>query len=158
MFEKKTIFLLGILLFVTHVGLFSQTIKISGAPWNVNITPPALAGENPINNIESLSDQISINVHGDQDNNWQITVEKDATNWHSNLTLEVRRTGDGTGSGTISGGTTYVTIPDSPTYVIFFVGNKNPNNIPCQYRLHSDDLCPEASYSTPVIYTITNAP
>ncbi len=158
MLIKKTAGFIGFLLFFACVNLFSQTINVSGAPWNVNITPPSQAGENPIDNIESLADQIEIDIHGQKDNNWQVTVEKDGTSWHSNLTLQVKRTGEGNGNGPFAGGTDYVTIPDSPTLSLFFWGGKNRTNVPCQYRLHSDNLCPETSYSALVIYTVTSTP
>jgi len=84
---------------------------------------------------------------------WRVDVRKSDTTWNGNLTLNARRTSDGTGSGLVFGGSSY--IPIGSTNSLFFSGSGSRSNIGVQYRLNSSVRVPPGSYSTTVIYTIT---
>ena len=150
---KTAIFIwIGFLSFAVR-GLSAQTIRVTGAPWNVSIGDPGLpAGQNPFSDVVSAVNQILLDVHGQQDRGWSVTVYKTESLWHSDLILSVHRTGQGSGGGTINGGLDYVSITNTPK--TFFTGGKNMTNIPCQYILQAN-MPPDNNYSTTITYTIT---
>jgi hypothetical protein len=84
---------------------------------------------------------------------WRVDARRSDTVWDGNLILYVRRTSDGTGSGTVSGGSSY--IPVGLTNTPFFSGSESKSNMGVQYRLGSSVSVPPGSYGTTVIYTIT---
>ena len=79
---------------------------------------------------ESAADQITILIEGAEQGSWRGDVRKADVDWLSGLHLYVRRTSDGSGQGTISGGTTYQEVTD--TYQTFFSGSKNRSGISVQ--------------------------
>lgn len=96
---------------------------------------------------------LNINRARGKDYYWRVEVKRIDVNWPSGLTLYVRRTSDGIGYGSISGGTTF--IPISSINQIFFEGSDNRSSINCQYKLDgvSIDISP-GSYITTIIYTV----
>ena len=87
--------------------------------------------------------------------NYRIDVRRSIGSWSGDLTLYVKRTSNGTGSGSISGGGTYQAV--STTNTEFFTGNSNRNGVEVQYQTTgmSVDVSP-SNYTTNVIYTITD--
>lgn len=84
--------------------------------------------------------------------------------WHPDLELSVRRSGDGTGSAilgvlggvlvspSISGGETYQTLSVVPN--TFFTGRAHYNDIPIQYKVSGMSvLIPTKTYTAEVLYT-----
>jgi hypothetical protein len=124
-----------------------QTISVSGTPWAVTLTYP-------FTSVTSPDPQVLIAVKTEKDMNYLVTVQRDALNWHDELVLYIRRTGDGSGNPAYPpiGGTSWVEINTVPRD-FFWGGDKNRNNIPCQYML--DPGWPaEGAYSTTVTFTI----
>ena len=85
--------------------------------------------------------------------NYRVDVSKADTTWHANFQLSVKRTGDGSGAGSISNGTTYQQITD--TDASFFTGDLDRTTIPLQLQLAgvSVSISPD-TYITTVNYTI----
>lgn len=83
---------------------------------------------------------------------WRVDVRRSDMSWNSNLILYARRTSDGTGSGIVFGGTSFV--PVGTIAVSFFSGNGSRANMGVQYRLHSSVSVPPGNYSTTIIYTV----
>jgi hypothetical protein len=84
--------------------------------------------------------------------NWRVDVHRSDTSWNGNLSLYVRRTSDGTGSGIVFGGGSF--IPVGLVNSLFFSGSGSRSNMGVQYRLKSSVKVPPGSYGTTVIYTI----
>ncbi len=85
--------------------------------------------------------------------NWGLDVKKIDTNWHSNLHLHVKRTSDGTGSGTISGGDSYQEVTDIDQS--FFSGNSDRSNVNVQLKLTGVSIqVPPDTYTTTIYYTV----
>lgn len=87
--------------------------------------------------------------------NYKVDVRRSDTNWSGDFTLYLKRTSDGTGSGTISGGTSYITV--SLTDTEFFTGSLDRSGIDVQYHLAgmSVNISPD-TYSTTITFTITD--
>ncbi len=87
--------------------------------------------------------------------NWGVDVNKSDSNWHSNLHLNVKRTSDGTGAGTISGGSAYQEI--TGTNQSLFSGSLDRNTINIQLQLTGVSITvPPDNYSTTVTYTVAD--
>jgi len=85
---------------------------------------------------------------------WNITVRKVDTTWNAGLHAFVRRTGAGTGTGTVAGGLTYQEI--TGTDLAFLSGTNNKASIPLQFQLTGLSVTVGAGlFSTTVFYTLT---
>jgi hypothetical protein len=85
---------------------------------------------------------------------WQIHVtHSHGANWHSDFILYTQRTSAGSGSGTISGGSSYMEITHSD--VEFFSGTLDRTGIDIQYKLSGMSVSiPPGTYSATVTFTI----
>ncbi|WP_341224755.1 hypothetical protein [uncultured Arcticibacterium sp.] len=99
--------------------------------------------------------------------NWTVQASMTSVvNWHPNLELALRRSGDGTGSSLstglglgltiisprINGGENYQSLTVVPT--TFFTGRARYQDIPIQYKISGlSVLIPTKTYSTDVLYT-----
>ena len=114
------------------------------------------AGTDLIDMYESNSDATLLDIRfPKKDELWRFDVRKSDTTWFSDLSLYIRRTGSGSGSGSISGGNSYIEILDMDRE--FFSGNGHLNNIPLQYKLSGVSVqVPPGTYSTTVIFTLVD--
>lgn len=152
--KVKTAFvLISALLFCIETGAIQ--ILVSGS-WVRTIDAAdlqGLAGSDLNPAYESATDQIGIEIR-QTGSTWRVDIKKVDTNWHGNFHLFVRRTSNGSGSGSISGGTTYQEITDADQ--AFFNGSSTRNFIDIQLRLEGVSVqVPQDSYSTTVYYTVT---
>ncbi|MBN1697940.1 MAG: hypothetical protein JW881_10540 [Spirochaetales bacterium] len=86
-------------------------------------------------------------------NNYRIDMERTTGSWNANLSICVMRTTDGSGSGTISGGTSYIEITDS--VATFFTGSDARNDVYIKYRIDGvtvPDLA-ATTYTSTITYT-----
>jgi hypothetical protein len=85
---------------------------------------------------------------------WHVNVRRDTTVWPAGLHVWVRRTSDGTGTGSISGGAGYVEITTLDTEI--FSGTEARDNVALQFRVTglSKTVTPD-TYVSSVIYTVT---
>ena len=114
------------------------------------------AGTNLATSCESAADQITLDItNAPSENGWRIDVRRTDIHWHNNLTLSVRRTGDGTGLGTILGGASY--LPVSPSSSAFFSGLLDRLAVPLQIKLSGLSVAiPSDTYSTTLTFTVVD--
>jgi len=140
-------------------GAGAIDIAVTG-PWSLTIDEDDLiagAGSDLISTYESNTDQVSIvisNTTGNDDN-WRVDVRRTDTTWHSDFVLSIKRTGDGTGGGSITDGTTYQQV--GTTNSEMFSGAGDRSNIPIQLQLGGVSLqvAPD-TYSTTITYTVVD--
>lgn len=117
------------------------------------------AGSNLVDTYESSTNASTINISNciDDQDEWKVDVKRDDTgSWPISLILYVRRTSDGTGGGSISGGLSYTEI--NPTIDSqFFEGRGDRNNITVQYKLTgmSVGITP-GNRSTTITFTVVD--
>jgi len=136
---------------ISAVGTWSETVDqadLAGAP-----------GSNLNTTYESATDQVSIDISGTVPappaDNWRVDVKKTDTTWHSDLHLHLKRTSDGTGPGTISGGSSYLEVTD--TYAEFFGGANDRTGIYLQLKITGVSVSvPANTYSTTIYYTVVD--
>lgn len=130
---------------ITATGSWSQTIDAS------NLTGGA--GTDLNSTYQSASNAVVIDIIG-AGSTWGVAVKKITSNWHSSLHLSVKRTSDGTGVGTISGGTSYQEVTDIDQS--FFSGNRSRANVNVQFQLTGVSIqVPPGVYTATVYYTVT---
>lgn len=136
---------------------YSQTISVTGN-WDLMIDETDLQGGPGTDLVSTYESNTSMSIRvrkGGWFNNWnwRVDVKKINGNWHGDFHLDVRRTGNGFGFGSISGGTSYQEI--SGTDQSFFSGSRNRTAIPFQYRLRgvSVQVVPN-TYTTTVWFTV----
>jgi hypothetical protein len=84
---------------------------------------------------------------------WVVNVNKSDTNWHPDFQLGIRRTTDGNGPGSISGGTAWIPITDMPRE--FFTGARQRMNIGAQLEVTGVSIrIPPGLYTTTIYYTV----
>ena len=118
------------------------------------------AGSDLIDTYESATDATSMtisNCTGDTDN-WQLNVRRiDDGGWHGDFTLFVKRTSNGVGNGSVSGGLSYIEITTTGTQL--FSGAGDRSNILIQYKLTgmSINVLP-ATYTETITFTVVDLP
>jgi hypothetical protein len=157
---RAVFILIPILLFLTQ----AEGIDLSASGgWTETVDKNDLisgAGSGLVDTYESTTDATSAvisNCSGDTDN-WRVDVRRiDDGSWYGDFTLYVKRTSEGEGNGSISGGLSYIEIKTTDTQ--FFFGAGNRSNINLQYELTgmSINALPD-NYSTTVIFTVVDVP
>lgn len=160
--------LIGCLLI--HLTGCSQNISANPG-WSVSVPASSIneAGLDYSLSPNSLSNQTLISVTSIPGSfgagSYQVFVQKADVVWNANLKLNVLRTGAGTGSGffgggSINGGLSEIELSNNAQ--LFFSGNagffgSSRTNVPIQYQITGlTVLIPAQSYSTTVIYTVTD--
>lgn len=111
-------------------------------------------------NYASSSSALDIRIAGVGNNpanpdSWRVDVRRSDTNWHANLRLLARRTADGTGNGSVSGGTAYQEV--TTTDQSFFTGTNRRRNIKAQAKVAGVSLqIPPDTYTTSLVLTIVD--
>lgn len=134
--------------------LFAQTLSTMGQ-WN-----PAVYGmiseaglDYPLS-IVSSANQTLIDVQTDPlgSANWRVQISRQDINWHGNLQLYMRCTGEGIGTGSINGINNYILLNTQPSD--FLSGTESCNSIPIQYQITGlSVLLPVQTYSTNIVFT-----
>ena len=150
-----TIILLGVAFQSFTVAKLS--LRVTGK-WAFKIDAndlTGLAGSDFPGTFESSVTEIDLDVTktaGDT-SPWTLSVSRADVNWAPNVLVYLRRTTDGTGLGTIAGGTTYQLVTNTDT--AFFTGTGDRTAIKIQLRL--DFLAEDVNvddYVTTVNYTV----
>ena len=136
-------------------------LRISQAnqSWDVAVGPADILGGDGgdfADEFESASDEKQLDVKNPVAN-WRIDVSRSSASWHTNIHLYIRRTSDGTGTGTISIGTTYQEI--TTTNTSFFDGTGQRDNVDLQFKVGGAFAAagvPAGSYVTTITYTVTD--
>jgi len=133
----------------------AQTISLTG-DWALTIDAANLQsgpGSDLVSQYPSDVDQIQVRI-ADTNQGWIVSVRGQVYNWHSDMSVHVRRRSDGIGPGWISGGENWlqVTLTDQQ----FFQGwrRRRGINIQCGLTGVSVQIPPEL-YSGSIIYTVT---
>jgi len=85
---------------------------------------------------------------------YRISVRRADTNWDNRLSFYVRRTGNGSGRGSIFGGTDFLLLDNFDR--TFFEGFFTRSSIPIQYEFRNlSVLVPADGHTSAVVYTIT---
>ena len=131
---------------ITVTGNWAETIDASDLQ--------AGAGSDLISTYESASNVGIVDISSTA-GNWALVIKKTDTNWHGNFHLYVKRTSDGSGSGTISGGTAYQEITDLDQS--FFSGSNDRSNINLQLKLEGVSIqVPPDVYTATIYYTVSD--
>jgi len=93
------------------------------------------AGSDLRSPIESGGALATVDISTTGGGSWVVKVSKSNLNWPAGVSIAVRRTSDGTGAGTISGGTGYLTVTE--TEQTLFSGSDDRNGIQLQLRTES---------------------
>ena len=154
------------LIFIIIFGLISidkkvqtQDITVTGS-WFLTIDASDLqsgAGSDLVDTYTSTSNAVQVDITGTagSTDSWRVDVRKSDSNWHSDFRLRVRRTSDGTGSGSISGGDSFITVTNSDK--VFFSGSGDRTGIDVQLRLRYVSIqIPPDTYTTTVHYTVVD--
>jgi hypothetical protein len=153
------IFLLIIIFFCNKANGEMYNIAVSGG-WSRNIDETDLqvggAGSDLKHIYESATNAVYINIDTPDDlDNWRVDVRRVDTNWHPDLDISVKVFGNGSGTGIMSGGASYLkvdTIDQS-----FFSGSGDKNSIEIQLELSGVSIqIPPDSYSTTIYYTVVD--
>jgi hypothetical protein len=153
---KKALFiLLATLILITIVEAVTS-ITMTGS-WSLSIGQADLtggAGSELTSPYTSATDEATLGVSGTLGNSWIISVMRIDTTWYEDFRLRVKRTNNGTsGSGSYSGGTTFLTL--TTTDQTFMTGAGNRTGFTLQFRLAGvSTAIPAESYSTTIRYTI----
>ena len=137
---------------ISAIGGWSETIDqtdlVSGA------------GSDLIDIYESVTNATSIDITNtvDKKDNWQIDVRRvDGGGWHGDFTLYVKRTSNGNGQGSVSGGLSYMEITTTDSELCSGAGALW--NIDFQYELTGMSIgVLSNNYSTTVIFTVVDIP
>ena len=135
-------------------------ISVTGS-WNSVVINQANlsagAGSDLFPYVESSSNQglMSISNTGGLGDNWRVDVRRSDSVWDTAVAISVLRSGDGSGPGSLFGGTGYVTI--GTTDSTFFSGAGDCADIPLQFKLNglSIDVAPN-TYSTTLTFTVVD--
>jgi len=87
--------------------------------------------------------------------NWRVDVLRIDSIWHANFVLSIRRTGTGSGTGSVTGGGGFQAI--TTTSQTFVTGSGNRTGIQLQERIGGVSVSiPAATYTTTIQYTVVD--
>jgi len=140
---------LGWAIDITSTGNWAETINagdlVGGAGTDLN------------DQYTSASDQVAITISNtlDDNDNWRVDVRKSDTSWHNDLSVSVKRTDGGSGTGAISGGTSFQTA--GAVDAEFFNGRGDRSNVHVQLQVSGMSVSiPPATYSTSIVFTVVD--
>lgn len=113
------------------------------------------AGSNVTNQYESFSGSTTLDIANTTGGSWRILARRSDGTWHGSFSLSLRRTSDGSGSGSILGGASYVQLSTLDTEI--FTGTGDRTGIAVQFKLTgmSKDISPN-TYSAGIIFTVVS--
>jgi len=131
---------------ITSIGNWTESID--------SIDLIAGAGSDLINLYESATNVTVLTITNvPASGAWQLNARRSDSLWDGDFSIFIKRTSDGTGPGTISGGTAYIELSTFDTQI--FTGTDNRSDISVQYELTgmSKTISPN-TYITSVIVTV----
>lgn len=106
---------------------------------------------------DAAATSLTISNTGGGSDNWRIDVRKSDTTWNAALHLKVGRGSDGSGSGTVAGGTSFIEVTGSDSQ--FFTGAGDRSGISISYELTGMAVnIPPGTYSATVTFTVVDTP
>jgi hypothetical protein len=157
--------LLFLLLSVSGFGLGATDITVTPDPlWAPTFNVANLsgsAGTDFASPLASAANQVNMNIGVriiPSHPNWVLTVRKSDISWSPSLTLQIRRTGDGTGTGTIDAGSLNIWRTIAVVDTELCRGTNNRSNVPAQVQvLGLSVLLNAVTLTTTVIFTLTDS-
>ena len=150
----KKLSIIVFILFVPAVSTIAQKLVVKEkVAFDKTAEFSGIAGDDIVNVYENDMGDYRIKIlGGTYKRTWHVEVTKTTDSWDSNFVLEVKRDPSDT---RVTGGDSYLTVPDEPTADIFFWSNnkrdiKRPN-LKIQYKVSGVT----ASSATPGTYTTT---
>lgn len=141
------------------VGIYARAglaadITVTGG-WMETINASFLtagAGSDLASQIESASG-ITVVTIANAPGNWTLRARKSGSGGHPDVTIHVRRSSSGSGTGSISGGTSFVALGGSDAEI--FTGTEARENISLQFKLSGiSKSIPPATYLSSIIFTV----
>lgn len=159
--DARPILLSSLLLLATCLLGEARAMDLTASgTWATTIDATNLlagAGSELESSDQSATSQIvlEISATGGSTDTWRLDVRRADSSWPSALALWVRRTGGGSGAGSIDGGLSWVEVGSTDTS--FFSGEGNRDSIPVQLRITglSLGLSPD-SYLSTVHYSLVD--
>lgn len=131
-----------------------KTITLTNNSWlpSVTATPVTIVGNNYTSStLTSSVNETLLNIISN--GSYTVYVNKTDIDWNAGISLWVRRTGDGTGSGNISTNIPFIELTNLDQ--VLFTGNKDRSNIPIQFEIRGlSVLLPAKQYKTSIVFTI----
>lgn len=152
----RKLVLIVLLLLLAGQFLGSQQLQFRTNPkqWRLRLSSTELtggAGTDFATSYESAADAISLTINHST-GSWDVEVRRGDTNWHSDLSVYVRRTSS---NGGISGGQSYQQVTTNNES--FFSGTGDVSGINVQIMIQGTSVSlPVDSYETTIYYTITD--
>ena len=128
---------------------------VSSGDWTATITASNLvsgAGSNLQSQVQSLAGVTTLTI-SNAPGSWTLRVRRTGSPWSGAVALFVKRTSAGSGSGSISGGDSFVEV--TGTDVEIFNGSEARSNVALQFKLTglSVGVSP-ASYLASIVFTV----
>lgn len=150
----KTFFRTAALLFLSARLAIAADLSATGT-WIETVTAANLAagaGSDLTTALQSASGVTVMNVTN-APGAWRIKARVNPAQWNGNFTVWVKRTSGGSGSGTVSGGDSYVALGNTDTEI--FTGTQDRTSISLQLRLTGLNcrIAPD-TYNSAIIFTV----
>lgn len=147
---------------VLSVGSTAHAMDIAVVgSWTTTVTASDLtagAGSDLAGTHTSASSQATLdvsNVPGGPTDTWRVDVSRSDAIWSSSIHVWARRTGDGTGSGSISGGGAWQEL--GTTDATFFSGAGDRSGVTIQLRVTGLTVgIPANVWATSIVYTLVD--
>jgi hypothetical protein len=132
----------------------AANIQIVGG-WATTINASLLvagAGSNLQSSVTSIAGESVVSLSG-APKDWVVLARLMPGAWHPQVTLQVRRSSAGSGSGFVTGGESFISLTSTNT--IIFSGEGHRDGVAIQYRLTgmSCQVAP-GTYSAPILFTV----
>ena len=136
-----------------HLSAENLKISVSGS-WSLGIDQSNLmsgGGSKLQSTYQSPPDATLIDIKADKKSSWAVYVRRIQLPNH--LTIDVRRTSDGRGKGTIEGGENF--IPLGEGYTMLFRGRDERKDVTIQYRIRGVSISiSQGLRDLKIIYTV----
>lgn len=150
----KTFFRTAALLFLGSRLAGGADLSAMGS-WTETVTAANLAsgaGSDLTTSLQSISGVTVLNVTN-APGAWRVKARLNAAQWNGNFTVWVKRTSSGAGSGTVTGGDSYVALGN--TDIEIFNGTQDRTSVSLQLRLTGLNChIPPDTYNSAIIFTV----
>ncbi len=111
------------------------------------------AGTDLAAQYESASGATSLDIANTAGSAWRVLARRSSGTWNGAFRLSVRRSSDGSGSGSIRGGASYVELSNVDTEIFTGVGNRSGVALQLKLNGMSKNVSPD-TYSSGIIFTV----
>ncbi len=111
------------------------------------------AGSDLAAQYESVSGTTSLDITNAAGGAWRIFARRASGTWDPAFRLSIRRTSDGSGSGSVQGGASYVELSTLDTEILTGVGDRSGIALQLKLSGMSRKVSPN-TYSSGIIFTV----